>query len=393
MNLHFVFSRAAHTLTTRTLALSLATAALAACSVYAPEISQGNIIKAEQVAALKTGMNKQAVLQTLGSPMLQDMYSANRWDYVYRYVLNSATGDAPGTPKDTLTLSFDANNRLNDWSGRAPGALVATPAPAPVVIAPAPRPEIRLSDAVAQSGSVAPLISVSGLTPNAIQNPSPSPNTNTIPAPSPVATLMPNLVTGSGNAVTTAGSAAVPVVAAAAPVAAPVVAPIAAPAPSPVFIPAPAPVVAAPILSPAPAPAPAPVTVNYAIASSAPAATAASLNPALAQPAVELALANWQRAWASKNLPDYFNSYAAGYKSDAVNAEGWQAWRRQVLGNAGKIILDLGKPTYAWSGADRVQVQFSQSYRSDVFRQSGQKTLTFQNINGEYKIVSEVFSN
>jgi outer membrane protein assembly factor BamE len=50
---------------------------------YRIDIQQGNFISQEMVANLKPGMSKEQVRLTLGTPLLTDIFHADRWDYVY----------------------------------------------------------------------------------------------------------------------------------------------------------------------------------------------------------------------------------------------------------------------------------------------------------------------
>ena len=59
---------------------------IAACSALTPyklPIQQGNIVSAEAVAKLKSGMSKNQAAQALGTPLINDLFHANRWDYVH----------------------------------------------------------------------------------------------------------------------------------------------------------------------------------------------------------------------------------------------------------------------------------------------------------------------
>ena len=47
------------------------------------EIQQGNFVSQEMVAQLKSGMTKEQVRSVLGTPLLTDIFHAERWDYVY----------------------------------------------------------------------------------------------------------------------------------------------------------------------------------------------------------------------------------------------------------------------------------------------------------------------
>ena len=64
-------------------AFALSTALLAGCAVYKPEVLQGNFVSREQVSVLQPGMSREQVRQVLGTPLLTDMFRANRWDYVF----------------------------------------------------------------------------------------------------------------------------------------------------------------------------------------------------------------------------------------------------------------------------------------------------------------------
>lgn len=58
----------------------------AGCSALTPyrlPIQQGNIVSAEALAKLKSGMSKNQTAQILGTPLVNDLFHANRWDYVH----------------------------------------------------------------------------------------------------------------------------------------------------------------------------------------------------------------------------------------------------------------------------------------------------------------------
>jgi outer membrane protein assembly factor BamE len=51
--------------------------------VYQMPVQQGNIITEEVVDRLEPGMTKSQVRYLLGTPMLEDIFHTNRWDYTY----------------------------------------------------------------------------------------------------------------------------------------------------------------------------------------------------------------------------------------------------------------------------------------------------------------------
>lgn len=64
-----------------TIALVLA-AGTAGC-VYQPVLSQGNLLKQEDIEQLEVGMTRSQVRFLLGTPMIDDPFHEERWDYVY----------------------------------------------------------------------------------------------------------------------------------------------------------------------------------------------------------------------------------------------------------------------------------------------------------------------
>ena len=51
--------------------------------VYRASISQGNLIKQEDLDQVEVGMTRNQVRFLLGTPMIDDPFHAERWDYVY----------------------------------------------------------------------------------------------------------------------------------------------------------------------------------------------------------------------------------------------------------------------------------------------------------------------
>ena len=48
------------------------------------DIRQGNLVTTEMRNTIKPGMSRAQVRYALGTPMIMDVFHANRWDYVYR---------------------------------------------------------------------------------------------------------------------------------------------------------------------------------------------------------------------------------------------------------------------------------------------------------------------
>ncbi len=75
-------------------------------SPYRPNIQQGNFVSKEMVSQLRKDMTPEQVRFILGSPLLTDMFHANRWDYPFRLVKGNGV-----TTTSRVTVFFD-NERL-----------------------------------------------------------------------------------------------------------------------------------------------------------------------------------------------------------------------------------------------------------------------------------------
>ena len=79
---------------------------------YRMEIQQGNHLSQEKVAQLKRGMTKDQVRFLLGTPMLTDIFHADRWDYIYRRQPQNSSD----VEERRLTVVFE-NERLAHVEG------------------------------------------------------------------------------------------------------------------------------------------------------------------------------------------------------------------------------------------------------------------------------------
>ena len=75
---------------------------------YKIDVQQGNVLSQEMVSQLRPGLSKDQVRFILGTPMLQDMFHASRWDYVYS-LKKGSTGEVELRKFSTF---FDASDKL-----------------------------------------------------------------------------------------------------------------------------------------------------------------------------------------------------------------------------------------------------------------------------------------
>lgn len=83
-----------------------------AITPYRIDIVQGNFVSREQAAQLKEGMTRDQVRFVLGTPLLTDMFHANRWDYIFSF----KRGNTAVVQERKLTVWFDGD-RLAKWVG------------------------------------------------------------------------------------------------------------------------------------------------------------------------------------------------------------------------------------------------------------------------------------
>ena len=71
--------------------------------VYRAAVSQGNLLKDEDIDQVELGMTQGQVRFLLGTPLIDDPFHRNRWDYVYYLRI----GRQAATYKRWLTIEFE----------------------------------------------------------------------------------------------------------------------------------------------------------------------------------------------------------------------------------------------------------------------------------------------
>lgn len=77
-------------------------------SEYKIDIQQGNVLTQDMVAQLRPGLSRDQVRFILGTPILMDMFHADRWDYIYRL----KKGSTEEVEMRRLTTFFDGDGKL-----------------------------------------------------------------------------------------------------------------------------------------------------------------------------------------------------------------------------------------------------------------------------------------
>ncbi len=89
------------------------------------DVRQGNFVTQEMVAQIKPGLTRDQVRFILGTPLVTDLFHANRWDYVYRF--QPGRGEAQ---ERRLAVYFDDNKLARvdgDVTAGGPGAAELPP--------------------------------------------------------------------------------------------------------------------------------------------------------------------------------------------------------------------------------------------------------------------------
>ena len=97
----------------------------------------------------------------------------------------------------------------------------------------------------------------------------------------------------------------------------------------------------------------------------------------------------WASAWRTKNANAYLNFYSAKFTPEGMSKKIWVEQRKQRVGaNSAEIALTLDKLSIA-ADAKNATATFVQHYASGKYSDTVAKTLSFENVNGQWLIVKE----
>lgn len=133
-------------------------------------------------------------------------------------------------------------------------------------------------------------------------------------------------------------------------------------------------------------PQPAALPMANAVAAGAVAQAAA---PAPATPALEPLVKSWAAAWAAKDVKAYKAHYSAQFKPDQGSIDSWMATREKRITKPGTINVEVDKLSVRSLSPTSAEASFVQHYRSKGYNDAMNKTLQFQQENGQWKIVRE----
>ena len=105
---------------------------------YRMDIQQGNYISQDMISQLKVGMTKEQVRYVLGTPLVADIFHADRWDYVY--YKDPRRGTREGRKIAVLFENGKLARVLGDVVAAEPKSEAAVPKEPAAAPQPAPQP-------------------------------------------------------------------------------------------------------------------------------------------------------------------------------------------------------------------------------------------------------------
>lgn len=144
-----------------------------------------------------------------------------------------------------------------------------------------------------------------------------------------------------------------------------------------------------PTTTPVAAPEP-PVQVAPAVADGVNAVPRTAVDTGLTQREIQDTLAAWQTAWSSRQTSAYLEHYSPHFlPSDGLSRSAWERQRRERLGKARDLSINIADLTFANLQADGAEISFRQDYKARGFAEVSRKTLTLARKNGVWRIVRE----
>jgi outer membrane protein assembly factor BamE len=364
------------------------------------DVQQGNALDQENVARLKTGLSRSQVRFLLGTPLLDDPFHNDRWDYVYVFYRAGNLAE-----QRRISLFFDGDTLVR-IEGDMPAAEPVAQGPAPTPSArPGPQAETQAEPVAADAGR-APAPAA------ATQETAVKATAAEAPTPAPVAAqaaAKPVPAKPAAAAIKTA------------PTAAPTAAPAASPAPEPVATPTAATKPASPkrppmsaatsIVQPLPTPKGAPpykdphpvaqlslqpetdvahIKPDVMPAFPEPAAVETAKVGVVNEEAVLKALNAWVDAWSRRDDAAYFAAYDPSFIPQGGGSHAdWERRKRMLFEVARNIEVRIESPSVDLAADGNVTVTFNQFYRSDNYRDAVVKQLRMTERDGRWLIVDE----
>lgn len=105
---------------------------------------------------------------------------------------------------------------------------------------------------------------------------------------------------------------------------------------------------------------------------------------------IEGLITRWAQAWSSQDVNRYLTFYTDDYAADGFTSHSsWARSRHEKITRPKSIQVDIQNLHVEIARSDLVKARILQVYRSDTYQDRTEKTLTFENSGGSWKIVEE----
>lgn len=104
---------------------------------------------------------------------------------------------------------------------------------------------------------------------------------------------------------------------------------------------------------------------------------------------VNRAVQAWAAAWSSRDVGQYFASYADSFKPKGMIKSVWQAQRKKRISKPSSITVTLSDLNIKLHDDSHASASFIQHYRADSHQDSTQKILQMEKVGDSWLIISE----
>ena len=330
---------------------------------YKLDVQQGNVVTSKMMLQLKPGMTKSQVRYLLGTPLLQDSFHTDRWDYLYEM-----NRDGKVIERRRVVMEFGEQGlktvRGDIIPGGQPGAENAPVASVEDVTTATSNktllnedPKKGWLDRFKFWADDEPAVQPKSGAPKVYQGP-----LDKVVDASPKPVVEEPVVEKSTEL----------------PVA------LEKPAELPVVVEE-AKVVAEQVVVPEPVPNQ--QAQSQALQEEAKDAVVDTKTPD--QALIEKRVALWANAWRNKNVTEYLGYYSSQFKPEGMSKKAWLAQRKQRLSKQGEIKLTL-ESVAVRADAKQAVAEFVQHYSASGYSDHVVKVLSFERTQNEWMIVKEL---
>ena len=98
----------------------------------------------------------------------------------------------------------------------------------------------------------------------------------------------------------------------------------------------------------------------------------------------------WGSAWSEQNVPQYLSNYSDDFViTDSISRRGWEVLRRNRLTRPKYIDIKISHERIELVAEDTIDVFFSQTYRSNLYRDITKKVLRIKREEQGWRIIEE----